>query len=114
MFAQLIASLSSRAENTTAALNELAPLLDKEYTKEKTAVNTGAAIIGGIATVAVALCWWNPFGWLGAAAGWVAAHGTTSAVIATAGTGTVAVCSVQAKTNHNQRKLIEGGTYHSM
>jgi hypothetical protein len=117
-FAQLMAGLSRESEETIAVLDELAPLLDKEYNKKKTVANSSAALLGCAVVVTVAVFWWNPLGWtagfVGAGAKWVAAHQTTSAMIATAGTGATAVCGTKAKDNHDQRKLMEDGTYNRM
>lgn len=67
-FAQLIGSFSRSADDTAAALNVLAPLLDERYILPK-AANTGMAVIGTVAAVAVTFFWWNPMGWTAGALG---------------------------------------------
>ncbi|EAQ83678.1 predicted protein [Chaetomium globosum CBS 148.51] len=109
-FAQLIGSFSRSADDTAAALNVLAPLLDERYILPK-AANTGMAVIGTVVAVAVTFFWWNPMGWtasaLGTAASFVAAHGTASAVTCGAGGVTAVVCGVKGKIGHDQCKLMD-------
>lgn len=113
--------MPSGAENTIAILDRLAPLHDTEYTKAKINVNGGSAAIGCVIAVAALVFWWNPLGWtaasaafLGGAAEMAAAHGTATAIIGIAGSGTTAVCGIKAKTNGGQRTMMENGVYHRM
>ncbi|KAF9769192.1 hypothetical protein IL306_013406, partial [Fusarium sp. DS 682] len=111
-FTQLIEELSHKTEKTTVAMNELAPLFDKEHSKEKMAVKSVVAVAGLAAVSAIALCYFAPAG-LGltimgeSAVKWVGLHKVLSVTGAVAGTGATGIFGFQANTHSKQRNLME-------
>ncbi|KAK2468797.1 hypothetical protein H9L39_19559 [Fusarium oxysporum f. sp. albedinis] len=106
--------LSHKTEKTTVAMNELAPLFDKEHSKEKMAVKSVVAVAGLAAVSAIALCYFAPAG-LGltimgeSAVKWVGLHKVLSVTGAVAGTGATGIFGFQANTHSKQRNLMEQG-----
>ncbi|KAJ0131178.1 putative glycine--tRNA ligase [Fusarium oxysporum f. sp. albedinis] len=93
-------------------MNELAPLFDKEHSKEKMAVKSVVAVAGLAAVSAIALCYFAPAG-LGltimgeSAVKWVGLHKVLSVTGAVAGTGATGIFGFQANTHSKQRNLME-------
>ncbi|KAF5241905.1 hypothetical protein FANTH_8929 [Fusarium anthophilum] len=93
-------------------MNELAPLFDKEHSKEKMAVKSVVAVAGLATVSAIALCYFAPAG-LGltimgeSAVKWVGLHKALSVTGAVAGTGATGIFGLQANTHSKQRNLME-------
>jgi hypothetical protein len=110
---QLMATLSRQANTIATVLDDLAPRLDKQYTKEKVYYKTFTAVAGVAVIATVAFCWWNPLGWQAATSYAISAYKArtaVSAVAACASAGTSLVCGSQACTESKQRELMQQGT----
>jgi hypothetical protein len=103
--------------NTKDILDELGPLIDKQYSKRKSTLNMDGAVVGGAVVVGIALCFFNPFGlvaavpWMGeAAVAWAGGHAAISGGIAAGGLGLAAVCGTKSVIASGRRKLMDEGS----
>lgn len=105
---QTISQLSNNVERTAAILDDIAPLLDEEYSDPKFKLTLGVAVTGCVVVVGVATLWFLPSTWAAAGA-LVVNNGGASALAAACGTGVAGVSGTRCMVIQNQRKLITSG-----